>query len=54
MTPEPDPAECAAKRGVEDVTHAEIVAAVRPAARPKVPDALKAELLTRLRAILED
>lgn len=45
--------EFVARQGVEAVTHAEIVAAVKPQARPRVPDNVKAELLKRIREILE-
>lgn len=46
-------AEFVAKQGPAGVRHEEIVAAVKPAARAKVPDHLKAELLKRIRNVLE-
>jgi hypothetical protein len=42
-----------AKQGAAGARHEEIVAAVKPAARAKVPDHLKAELLKRIRNVLE-
>lgn len=39
--------------GAGSVRHEDIVAAVKPAARAKVPDHLKAELLKRIRDVLE-
>lgn len=45
--------EFVATQGSGSVRHEEIVAAVKPAARAKVPDHLKAELLKRLRDVLE-
>lgn len=45
--------EFVAKEGADNVRHADIVAAVKPAARSKVPDHLKAELLKRIRDVLE-
>ena len=46
-------AEVVAREGAEAVTHESLVASVRAAARAKVPDHLKAELLRRIREILE-
>jgi hypothetical protein len=47
-------AEFVARQGdAAAVRHEDIVAAVRTAARAKVPDHLKAELLKRLRSVLE-
>lgn len=40
-------AEYVAREGADSVRHDQIVAAVKPAARQKVPDNLKAELLKR-------
>lgn len=40
-------AEFVAREGADGVRHEQIVAAVKPAARQKVPDNLKAELLKR-------
>lgn len=42
-----------AQRGEEGARHEEIVAGVKAAARAKVPDNLKAELLRRIRDVLE-
>lgn len=47
------PAEFVAKQGADNVRHEDIVAAVKTAARSKVPDHLKAELLKRIRDVLE-
>ena len=46
-------AEYAHSQGAGAVRQEAIVAEVRAAARAKVPDGLKAELLTRIRAALE-
>lgn len=46
-------AEFVATQGADSVRHEDIVAAVKPAARAKVPDHLKAELLKRIRDVLE-
>lgn len=46
-------AEYVHSAGAGAVKQEEIVAEVRPAARAKVPDGLKAELLTRIRTALE-
>lgn len=52
--PPPQPAaEFVATQGPSSVRHEDIVAAVKPAARTKVPDHLKAELLKRIRDVLE-
>lgn len=40
-------------RGAEHVTHEDIVREVKPQSRAKVPDSLKAELLRRIRGVLE-
>ncbi|KAI3438464.1 hypothetical protein D9Q98_000893 [Chlorella vulgaris] len=45
--------EFVATQGADSVRHEDIVAAVKPAARAKVPDHLKAELLKRIRDVLE-
>lgn len=42
-----------AREGPEGVRHEELVAAVKTAARAKVPDHLKADLLKRIRDVLE-
>jgi hypothetical protein len=48
------PADFVARQGGPgSVRHEDIVAAVRAAARAKVPDYLKAELLKRIRDVLE-
>ena len=43
----------ASQGGAGSVRHEDIVAAVKAAARAKVPDHLKAELLKRIRDVLE-
>ena len=49
-----DPAaEYANFRGVDNVTHEDIVREVKPQGRAKVPDSLKAELLRKIRDVLE-
>lgn len=45
--------EYASFRGPDNVTHEDLVEAVKPQARAKVPDSLKAELLRRIRGALE-
>lgn len=45
--------EFVAREGADGVRHEQIVAAVKSAARQKVPDNLKAELLKRIRDVLE-
>ncbi|KAL4448112.1 hypothetical protein ABPG75_005331 [Micractinium tetrahymenae] len=45
--------EFVAQRGEAGTRHEEIVAGVKTAARAKVPDNLKAELLRRIRDVLE-
>ena len=46
-------AEYANFRGADNVTHEDIVREVKPQARAKVPDSLKAELLQSIKGILE-
>jgi hypothetical protein len=46
------PTEYLASRGTENVTADEIVRHVRPEARAVVPDNIKAELLTRIKAFI--
>jgi hypothetical protein len=49
----PHPAEYVVRHGSDDVRHEDIVREVQSAARAKVPDSLKAELLHKIKAILE-
>lgn len=46
-------AEYANFRGADNVTHEDIVREVKPQGRAKVPDSLKAELLRKIRDVLE-
>lgn len=52
-SPRSPDAEYVSARGVEHVTHEDIVREVKPQSRAKVPDSLKAELLRRIRGVLE-
>jgi hypothetical protein len=45
-------AEYANFRGPDNVTHEDIVREVKPQARAKVPDSLKAELLQNIKSVL--
>lgn len=49
----PPPAEYVVRHGSDAVRHEDIVREVQSAARAKVPDSLKAELLHKIKAILE-